>query len=107
MAGKSIARDDLYDAVRREIGLSVHECRILVEQVLAEITRCLVRGEPVKLTGFGLFMVRQKRERLGRNPRTGEPAAISARRIVAFKPSSVLKQRINSPARPASRTQPS
>jgi integration host factor subunit alpha len=52
MAGKTIARDDLYEAVRRELGLSAHECRLLVEQVLAEIIGCLVRGETLKLTGF-------------------------------------------------------
>jgi integration host factor subunit alpha len=99
MAGKTIARDDLYEAVRRELGLSAHECRLLVEQVLAEIIGCLVRGETLKLTGFGVFAVRQKRERLGRNPKTGAPAPISARRIVFFKASAVLKRRINSSRR--------
>jgi integration host factor subunit alpha len=96
MTGKAIARRDICDAVRRETGLSANECRTLVEQVLAEITGCLVRGEAVKLTGFGLFAVRQKGERLGRNPRTGEPAPITARRIISFKPSPVLKHEINS-----------
>jgi integration host factor subunit alpha len=107
MNGKTIVRGDLCDAVRREMGLSKHESRMLVEQLLAEIAGCLVRGEPVKLTGFGLFVVRQKGERLGRNPRTGEPAPISARRIISFKPSSVLKQRINSSGRPAGASRPS
>jgi integration host factor subunit alpha len=99
MAGKTIARDDLYEAVRRELGLSAHECRLLVEHVLAEIIGCLVRGETVKLTGFGVFAVRQKGERLGRNPKTGAPAPISARQIVSFKASAVLKRRINSSRR--------
>jgi integration host factor subunit alpha len=104
MTGKTIVRGDLSDAVRREIGLSAHECRKLVEQVLAEITSCLVRGEPVKLTGFGVFAVRQKKERLGRNPRTGEPAPISARRIVLFKPSAVLKDQLNTSMRQAGKS---
>jgi integration host factor subunit alpha len=102
MAGKTVARDDLYEAVRRKLGLSAHESRLLVEQVLAEMTRCLVRGETVKLTGFGVFTLRKKRERVGRNPRTGVPATISARRIVAFKASAVLKRQINSSKRPTS-----
>ena len=107
MTGKAIVRGDLCDAVRREVGLSAHESRLLVEQVLAEITGCLVRGESVKLTGFGLFAVRQKPERLGRNPRTREPAPISARRIISFKASPVLKRRINSSGRSASTPQTS
>ena len=85
----------MYEAVRRELGLSAHESRLLVEQVLAEIVGCLVHGETIKLTGFGVFAVREKGERLGRNPKTGALAPISARRIVSFKASAVLKRRIN------------
>jgi integration host factor subunit alpha len=68
--------------------------------VLKEITDCLERGETVKLSSFGLFVVRKKGQRMGRNPRTGEEAPISPRRVVVFKPSAILKQRIN--AAPAS-----
>jgi integration host factor subunit alpha len=96
MARKAVAREDLYEAVRREVGLSPHECKALVEQVLDQITDCLARGEAVKLSGLGVFTVRQKRERLGRNLKTGEPALISARRVVSFKPSVVLKDKLNS-----------
>jgi integration host factor subunit alpha len=99
MAGKTITREHLAEAVRRKIGLSRSESRVLVEQVLDQICDCLARGEPVKLTGFGVFTIRQKGERLGRNPRTGEPAPISARRIIWFKAANVLKQRINSSKR--------
>jgi len=65
--------------------------------VLKEILDCLERGETVKLSGFGSFVVRKKALRTGRNPRTGEDALISARRVVMFKPSEILKQRINAP----------
>jgi integration host factor subunit alpha len=69
----------------------------LVELVLKEITDCLERGETIKLSSFGLFVVRKKGQRMGRNPRTGEEAPISPRRVVVFKPSAILKQRINGP----------
>ena len=70
----------------------------MVEQVFDQITSSLVREETVKLSGFGLFTVHQKKkkERLGRNPKTGEPAPISARRVVSFRPSAVLKDKLNS-----------
>ena len=99
MARKAVTREDLYEAVRREVGLFPHECKALVEQVLDQITDCLARGEAVKLSGLGVFTVRQKRERLGRNLTTGEPALISARRVVSFRPSVVLKDKLNSSKR--------
>ena len=71
------------------------ESATLVELVLKEITNCLERGETVKLSSFGSFVVRSKRQRMGSNPRTGEKVPISARRVLVFKPSDVLKQRIN------------
>jgi integration host factor subunit alpha len=67
----------------------------LVGLVLREITDCLERGEAVKLSGFGAFVVRSKGQRIGRNPKTGKTAVIAPRRVVAFKPSDILKQRIN------------
>jgi integration host factor subunit alpha len=85
----------LYRAVYQKVGLLRTECVTLVELVLKEITDCLERGETVKLSSFGSFVVRKKGQRKGRNPRTGEEAPISPRRIVMFKPSAVLKQRIN------------
>jgi integration host factor subunit alpha len=63
--------------------------------VLKEITDCLERGETLKLSRFGLFVVRKKGQRMGRNPKTGEEVPISPRRIVVFKPSPILKQRMN------------
>jgi integration host factor subunit alpha len=74
----------------------------LVEAVLKEIKDCLQRGEPVKLSSFGSFFVRKKGQRMGRNPKTGEPAVISERRVLVFKSSDILIQRINAPASPSS-----
>jgi integration host factor subunit alpha len=97
MSGKTVTRADLYQAIYQKIGLSRTECTTLVELVLKEITDCLERGETVKLSSFGLFVVRKKGQRMGRNPKTGEEAPISPRRVVVFKPSEVLKRRINAP----------
>jgi integration host factor subunit alpha len=96
MARQAITRETLYEAVRRKVDLSPQECKAVVGQVLHQITDCLARGEQVKLSGLGVFTVRQKRERLGRNLKTGEPALISARRVVSFRPSVVLKDKLNS-----------
>jgi integration host factor subunit alpha len=63
--------------------------------VLEEITNCLERGETVRLSSFGSFVIRQKKQRAGRNPRTGKEAVISARQVLVFKPSAILRQRIN------------
>jgi integration host factor subunit alpha len=70
-----------------------------VELVLREITDCIERGETVKLSSFGSFVVRKKSQRMGRNPKTGKEAPISPRRVMVFKPSAILKQRINSAAK--------
>jgi integration host factor subunit alpha len=93
--GKAITRVDLYDAVYQNVGLSRTESSALVELVLKAITDCLEKGETVKLSSFGSFTVRKKGERIGRNPKTGMEAPISPRRVVVFKASAVLKQRIN------------
>ena len=100
MSGKTVTRADLYQAIYQKVGLSRTQSATLVELVLKEITDCLERGETAKLSSFGLFVVRQKSRRLGRNPRTGEEVPISPRRVVVFKPSAVLKQRINAPRSP-------
>jgi integration host factor subunit alpha len=97
MSGKTITRADLCVAVCQKVRLSQIEAAKLVELVLKEITDCLERGEAVKLSSFGLFVVRKKGQRMGRNPRTGEEAPISPRRVVVIKPSAILKQRINGP----------
>ena len=95
MGGKTITRADLCEAVYQKVGLSRTESADLVEMVLNEISDCLVKGESVKLSSFGSFLVRSKGERVGRNPKTGEEVPISPRRVMVFKPSNVLKQKIN------------
>jgi integration host factor subunit alpha len=95
MGGKTITRADLCEAVYQKVGLSRTESADLVEMVLDEISDCLVKGESVKLSSFGSFLVRSKGERIGRNPKTGEEVPILPRRVMVFKPSNVLKQKIN------------
>ncbi|HEX3502790.1 MAG TPA: integration host factor subunit alpha [Xanthobacteraceae bacterium] len=95
MAGKTVTRADLCEAVYQKVGLSRTESAALVELVLKEITDCLERGETVKLSSFGSFVVRKKGQRIGRNPKTGKEVPISPRRVMVFKPSAILKQRIN------------
>jgi integration host factor subunit alpha len=95
MAGHTVTRADLCEAVYQKVGLSRTESAQLVERVLQEITECLEKGETVKLSSFGSFIVRAKGERVGRNPKTGEEVPISPRRVMVFKPSNILKARIN------------
>ena len=95
MAGKTKTRADLCEAVYQAVGLSRTESANLVELVLDEISGSIVRGESVKLSSFGSFIVRSKGQRVGRNPKTGEEVPISPRRVMVFKPSNVLKQKIN------------
>lgn len=95
MSGKTITRADLSEVVYQKVGLSRTESAALVELVLSELAESLARGENVKLSSFGSFIVRQKGERVGRNPKTGEEVPIEPRRVMVFKPSNILKQRIN------------
>ena len=95
MASRTITRADLGEAVYQEVGLSRNESADLVETVLSEISDALVRGDMVKLSSFGSFAVRQKGERIGRNPKTGEEVPILPRRVLVFRASHVLKDRIN------------
>src|SRR5262245_60719562 len=96
MAGKTVTRVELAEAVYRRVGLSRTESAAFVDRVLKEITDCLERGEKVILSSFGSFVVRKKSQRIGRNPKTGIEVPISPRRVVVFKSSAVMKQRINS-----------
>ncbi len=91
----NVTRADLADAVRRRLGLSRAESADHVDAVLAEIFEAIVSGESLKLHSFGSFHVRSKNERLARNPKTGNPATVSARRVVTFKPSGLFQARIN------------
>lgn len=95
MGGKTITRADLCESVYRKVGLSRSESAELVESFLSEISESLAKGESVKLSSFGSFMVRSKKERIGRNPKTGEEVPISPRRVLVFKPSNVMKDKIN------------
>lgn len=95
MASKTVTRADLCEAVYQKVGLSRAESSELVEMVLQEISDCLSKGESVKLSSFGSFLVRSKGKRMGRNPKTGEEVPIEPRRVMVFKPSNVLKERIN------------
>ena len=95
MAARTVTRANLSDAVYQEVGLSRRESAELVDSVLNEISDALVRGETIKLSSFGSFMVRQKGERVGRNPKTGEEAPILPRRVLLFRASHALKSRIN------------
>jgi integration host factor subunit alpha len=88
---KTVTRDDLAEAVRAEIGLSKTESRQLVDSVLKTVGQVLERGENVKLPKFGVFEVKDKNERAGRNPKTGEAATISARRTISFRASPNMK----------------
>ena len=90
----TVTRADLADAVHRETGLPRRDAAELVEMAIEAITERLSAGETVMISGFGSFRVRDKRAREGRNPRTGEPAPIPARRVVTFRPSQALKMRI-------------
>lgn len=95
MAGKTVTRADLSEAVYAKVGLSRTESSALVERVLDEICGALEKGETVKLSSFGSFIVRQKGLRIGRNPKTGVEVPIEPRKVMVFKPSNVLKARIN------------
>jgi integration host factor subunit alpha len=95
MAGNTLTRADLAEAVVQKVGLPRNESQELVELVLDEIAVSLARGEVVKLSSFGSFGVRQKGRRIGRNPKTGEEVPITPRKVLVFKPSNIMKDRIN------------
>ena len=92
---KTLRRTEIADSVRLRIGHSHAESRELVEQLLRHMSGALWTGEWVQIRGFGPFEVRQKRAREGRNPKTQEPAAISARRILCFRPSGNLCKQLH------------
>ena len=91
----TVTRADLCEAVHEEVGLSRQDCSDLVERTLELMCESLERGETVKLSGFGVFQVREKRARMGRNPKTGEPAAIDPRRVISFRASQIMKARVD------------
>ena len=93
MDRKTLTRQDISEALYRKIGLSKHESAVMLESVLEQISNALIDDESVKLSSFGTFYPRQKRERVGRNPKTGVTATINARRVISFKPSKLMKER--------------
>jgi integration host factor subunit alpha len=95
MAGKTLTRAHLAEAVYQKVGLPRNESADLVEIVLQEISSSLERGETVKLSSFGSFGIREKGERIGRNPKTGEEVPITPRRVLVFRASNIMKTRIN------------
>ncbi|MEJ0010575.1 MAG: integration host factor subunit alpha [Alphaproteobacteria bacterium] len=98
MSGKTLTRADLSNAVYREIGLSLSESTQLVDTVLEEVAAALAAGETVKLSSFGTFKLRRKKERIGRNPKTGVEVPITPRTVLSFNASNILKQSVNGKA---------
>src|SRR3954470_2581604 len=95
MAGKTISRIELYDAVNRKAGMSRSQSLAMADSVFKEITDTLAKGEAVKLSGFGSFIAPKKGKRMGRNAKNGAEAPIPPRRVLVFKPSAVLKRAVN------------
>ena len=93
---KTTTRSTLSEAVFKSVGLSRNESSNLVDTVFNEILKTLTTGNDVKISSFGTFIVRSKRERIGRNPKTGEEVPISARDVVTFRASNVLKSKVDS-----------
>ena len=94
MGEKTLTRMDLSEAVFREVGLSRNESAELVEAVLQHMSDALVEGEQVMISSFGTFSVREKAARVGRNPKTGEEVPIQPRRVLTFRPSHLMKDRV-------------
>ena len=92
---KTTTRSTLSEAVFKNVGLSRNESANLVDSVFSEILTSLIKGDDVKISSFGTFIVRDKKERIGRNPKTGEEVPITARSVVTFRASNVLKLKVN------------
>jgi integration host factor subunit alpha len=97
----AVTRAQLAETIYLQVGLSRNESADLLETVLARMSAALQGGESVKISGFGTFSVRQKGRRVGRNPKTGIEVPILPRRVLVFRPSQVLKARVNNTAPPA------
>jgi integration host factor subunit alpha len=95
---KTLTRADLSEAVHRQVGLSRTDSADLVKEVLDAMSNALAAGENVKLSSFGTFMVRTKKGRMGRNPKTGEEVPITPRKVLVFRPSQIMKNRVNGEA---------
>ena len=95
MMDKTTTRSTLSEAVFKNVGLSRNESSSLVDSVFGEILKSLIQGDDVKISSFGTFVVRRKKERIGRNPKTGQEVPITARSVVTFRASNVLKSKVN------------
>ncbi len=91
----AMTKADIVEALYQKVGFSKKEAADLVELVFDTIKNTLAKGDKMKISGFGNFVVREKRSRVGRNPRTGETIEISARRVLTFRPSQVLRSDVN------------
>ena len=90
----TLTRADLAEALHHQVGLSRADSAKLVEQILGQMCEALSKGENVKISGFGTFVLREKRERIGRNPKTGVEVPITPRRVMTFRASQLLKERV-------------
>jgi integration host factor subunit alpha len=95
MGGKTLTRADLAETVVQKVGLPRNESQELVELVIRALSESLASGQAVKLSSFGSFNIRQKGQRIGRNPKTGKEVPITPRRVLVFRPSNIMKDRIN------------
>jgi integration host factor subunit alpha len=95
MKSRAVTRADLAEAVYHEVGLTRKASSELVEELLEDLCLVLEQGETVKISGFGNFAVRQKRQRMGRNPKTGEEVPIAPRKVLVFRASHILKDKVN------------
>jgi integration host factor subunit alpha len=91
---KTWTRNDLIEAVSNRIGLSLSESSKLIEEIIEEILLNLEQNDDVKISSFGTFSVRHKNSRIGRNPKTGVEIPITARKVVSFNPSNILKAKL-------------
>jgi len=98
--GRTVTRAQLGESVYQEVGLSRNESADLLESVLNLVSDALSRDETVKISSFGSFSVRKKGQRIGRNPKTGQEVPILPRKVLVFRPSQVLKNRINEQRQP-------
>lgn len=92
----TITRSDFADRLRERFGLTSADSYKLVDIIFEEITESLINGEEVKFAGFGTFKILEKNARMGRNPKTGASAVISARRVASFRPSNEFRERVAS-----------
>ncbi len=95
MGGETLTRADISEALHNKMGLSRLDCSNLVESILDHMSDGIVKSGSVKISGFGTFLVREKRERVGRNPKTGEEVMITPRKTLSFRASNKLRERLN------------